>query len=93
MLPKVSDPTSNGVRPGAKALSDTAFSDRAFTNPALSDKALDCYQHAHRCARQAEQQQDPKLREEFRYLERGWLKLARSLEFAEWAEPPKRLDP
>lgn len=60
----------------------------------LGDKslsgALDCYQHADHCARQAEQQRDPKLREDFRYLERGWLKLARSLEFAEWTEFPKR---
>jgi hypothetical protein len=61
-----------------------------LTDTVLSDGALDCYQHADHCARQAEQQRDPKLREDFRYLERGWLKLARSLEFAERSEPPKR---
>jgi hypothetical protein len=32
----------------------------------------------------------PSCAKDFRYLERGWLKLARSLEFAELSEPPKR---
>jgi hypothetical protein len=85
VLPKLSHTTSSHIPFSAKALSGTALSDRS-----LNDRALDCYQHADHCARQAEQQRDPKLREDFRYLERGWLKLARSLEFAELSEPPKR---
>ena len=81
-------------------LSCTAFDDTALSDPALraepvsdkvrSDEALDCYQHADHCAWQAEKQRDPKLREDFRYLERGWRKLARRLESAERNEPPKR---
>jgi hypothetical protein len=77
------------------ALNDTALTEAALgasqvSDEARSDKALECYRHADHCARQAEQQRDPKLREDFRYLERGWLKLARSLEFAHWTGPPKR---
>jgi hypothetical protein len=81
-------------------LSGTALDDAAPSDPSLrvepvgdksrSDKALDCYQHADRCARQAEQRRDPKLREDFHYLERGWLKLARSLEFAELRQHSER---
>jgi hypothetical protein len=79
VLPKLS-----GTALDDTALSETAsLSARPASDKALSDRALECYQHADHCARQAEQQRDPKLREDFRYLERGWLKLARSLEFAE----------
>jgi hypothetical protein len=86
VLPKLS-----GTALDDTALSETAsLSVRPASDKALSDKALECYRHADHCARQAEQQRDPKLREDFRYLERGWLKLARSLEFAELSEPPKR---
>ena len=89
MLPKLRDTTANDARLGDTRLGDAALSADAVGDKALSDKALDCYQHADHCARQAERQRDPKLREEFRYLERGWLKLARSLEFAERTESPK----
>ena len=85
MLPKPSDTASSDIPLSAKALSGTALCERT-----LSDGALDCYQHADHCARQAELQRDPKLREDFRYLEQGWLKLARSLEFAERTEFPRR---
>jgi hypothetical protein len=84
VLPKLSGTALDGT-----ATSDAALSVKALRNKALSDKTLDCYQHADHCARH-EQQRDPKLRENFRYLERGWLKLARSLEFAERREPRKQ---
>jgi hypothetical protein len=85
VLPKLSGTALDGT-----ISSDAAPSIKALRNKTLSDKTLDCYQHADRRARQAEQQRDPKLREDFRYLERGWLKIARSLEFAERREPRKR---
>ena len=85
MLPKFS-----GTPLDDTALSEIALRATPASDKALSDKALDCYQHADHCARQAEQQRDAKLREDFRYLERGWLKLAPSLEFAERTEPRKR---
>jgi hypothetical protein len=85
VLPKLS-----GTELDDAALRGTALSARAPSDTALSNKARDCYQHADHCARQAEQQRDPKLREDFLYLERGWLKLARSLESNERTEPAKR---
>jgi hypothetical protein len=77
VLPKLSGTPLDDTPP-----SDMSLGIRALSDNPLSDKARDCYRHAEHCARQAEQQRDPKLREDFRYLERGWLKLARSLEFA-----------
>jgi hypothetical protein len=78
VLPKLSGTALDDTAP-----SEPALRARPVSGKARSDKALECYEHADHCARQAEQQRDPKLREDFRYLERGWLKLARSLEFAE----------
>ena len=72
------------------ALSETALRSGSVCDKGLSEKTLDCHQHANHCARRAEQQRDPKLREDFRYLERGWRKLARSLESAERKESPGR---
>jgi hypothetical protein len=83
-------PKLSGTALDDTALSETALKARPVCDKAPSDKALECYEHADHCAQQAEQQRDPKLREDFRYLERGWLKLAHSLEFAERTEPPKR---
>jgi hypothetical protein len=85
VVPKLSGTTLDDTAP-----SETALKARPACDKALSDKALECYEHADHCARQAEQQRDPKLREDFRYLERGWLKLAHSLEFAERVGSPKR---
>jgi hypothetical protein len=93
VLPKLRDTIASDATLGDTALSAKALGDstEAIDEKALNDKALDCYRHADHCARQADRQRDPKLREDFRYLERGWLKLARSLESAGRKEPLKRL--
>jgi hypothetical protein len=49
----------------------------------LSEQIRDCLQHAEDCARKAAVQTDPRLREDFLRLEKRWLDLARSMEFAE----------
>jgi hypothetical protein len=49
----------------------------------LSEQIRDCLQHAEDCARKAAVQTDPGLREDFLRLEKRWLDLARSMEFAE----------
>ena len=49
----------------------------------LSAQIRDCLQHADDCARKAEAQNDPGLREDFLRLEKRWFELARSMEFAE----------
>ena len=43
----------------------------------LSEEIRNCYAHAETCARQAAEQTDPKLREDFLGLKAAWLKLAR----------------
>jgi hypothetical protein len=42
-----------------------------------SEEIRNCYGHAETCARQAAEQTDPKLREDFLALKAAWLKLAR----------------
>jgi len=49
----------------------------------LSEGIRECLQHAEDCARKAAEQSDPGLREDFLRLEKRWLDLARSMEFAE----------
>jgi hypothetical protein len=49
----------------------------------LSEKIRECHRHAEECARQAAAQTDPKARQDFLVMERRWLKLAASYEFAE----------
>ena len=49
----------------------------------LSDQIRDCLQHAEGCARKAAAQTDPALRDDFLRLEKRWLELARSMDFAE----------
>jgi hypothetical protein len=49
----------------------------------LSEQIRECLQHAELCARQAADQSDPGLREDFLRLEKRWLDLARSIEFVE----------
>ncbi len=49
----------------------------------ISEHIRDCYRHAEDCARRAETERDPELRKDFLDLERRWLLLARSYEFAE----------
>ena len=49
----------------------------------LSEQIRDCLQHAEECARRAAAQTDPALRDDFLRLEKRWLELARSMEFAE----------
>jgi hypothetical protein len=49
----------------------------------LSEEIRECYRHAEDCARKATTQTDPKRKENFFELERRWLFLARSWEFAE----------
>ena len=47
----------------------------------LSEQIRDCLQHAEDCARQADAQTDPTLKQDFLDTERRWLLLARSYEF------------
>jgi hypothetical protein len=49
----------------------------------LSEQIRDCLQHAEACARKAAAQTDLQVREDFLRLEKRWLDLARSMEFAE----------
>ena len=49
----------------------------------LSEEIRECYRHAEDCALKATTQTDPKQKENFFELERRWLFLARSWEFAE----------
>ena len=49
----------------------------------LSEEIRECYRHAEDCARKAAEQTDPGLRDDFLRLEKRWLDLARSMEFAE----------
>ena len=49
----------------------------------LSQQIRDCLQHAEDCARKAAAHTDPALRDDFLRLEKRWLDLARSMEFAE----------
>ena len=49
----------------------------------LSEQIRDCLQHAEDCAQRAAAQTDPRLREDFLRLEKRWLDLVRSMEFAE----------
>ncbi|MGH6671309.1 MAG: hypothetical protein ACRECV_04940 [Xanthobacteraceae bacterium] len=51
--------------------------------PNLSLEIRECLSHAADCARRAKLQPDLKLREDFFDLEKRWLKLAHSYEFAE----------
>jgi hypothetical protein len=48
-----------------------------------SEQISECLQHAEDCARKAAAQRDPGLRKDFLGLEKSWLALARSMEFAE----------
>jgi hypothetical protein len=50
-------------------------------NPSVETR--EWYQQAVHCARQAEAQTDPKVRQQFLELKRLWLLLARSYDFAE----------
>jgi hypothetical protein len=49
----------------------------------LSEQIRECLQHAEDCARKGAAQTDPGLRDDFLRLEKRWLELARSMEFAE----------
>ena len=48
----------------------------------LSSQIRDCYAHAEACARKAEAAFNNEMREDFLRLEKSWLTLARSYEFA-----------
>ena len=49
----------------------------------VSEQIRECYRRAEECARKAAAQTDPKLKADFSDLERHWLVLARSYDFAE----------
>jgi hypothetical protein len=49
----------------------------------VSEQIRECYRRAEECARKAAAQTDPKLKADFLDLERHWLVLARSYDFAE----------
>jgi len=52
----------------------------------LSQDIAECYRHAGDCAQKAKNEHDPDLRQDFLDLERRWVFLARSYEFAEQLE-------
>jgi len=56
----------------------------------------ECYRHATECSRSADQSRDSLTKQDFLDMERRWLCLAHSYEFAErlWnlTEPPERRD-
>jgi hypothetical protein len=56
----------------------------------LSEQIRDCYVHAEDGSRQAKEQCDPQLRDNFLDCERRWLKLARGYELAERFEKETR---
>jgi hypothetical protein len=62
------------LRPTATAMSNVV---------ARPPKIRDCLQHAEDCARQADAQTDPTLKQDFLDTERRWLLLARSYEFTQ----------
>ena len=43
----------------------------------------ECYEHADECAQCAKTAATPQLRDDFLFLERSWIKLARSIEASE----------
>jgi hypothetical protein len=51
----------------------------------LSSEIAECYRHAEDCARRAQSERDPGLRQDFLDMERRWLALARSYELTERA--------
>ena len=59
----------------------------------LSEQIRDCFQHAKDCARSAAAQTHPGLRDDFLRLEKRWLYLARSMEFAERLDSFKKIAP
>ena len=56
----------------------------------LNEEIRECYRHAEDCARQAKDQRDPKLRDDFLDCERRWLRLARGYELAERIESSRK---
>jgi hypothetical protein len=49
----------------------------------LTEEIAECYAHASHCCEQAKQAVDPSIKRDFLDMERRWLSLARSYEFAE----------
>ena len=52
----------------------------------LSNEIAACHRHAEECAQKAENQRDPRLRQDFLDMEQHWLSLARRYEFVESLE-------
>jgi hypothetical protein len=48
----------------------------------LNEEISGCFRHAEECARKAREATRPKLREDFLEMERRWLRLAHSYQFA-----------
>jgi hypothetical protein len=48
----------------------------------LSEEIRGCLRHAEECARKAQEANKPRLREDFLEMERRWLRLAHSYQFA-----------
>jgi hypothetical protein len=48
----------------------------------LSEEIRGCLRHAEECARKAREANKPRLREDFLEMERRWLRLAHSYQFA-----------
>jgi hypothetical protein len=48
----------------------------------LNEELRGCFRHAEECARKAREATRPKLREDFLEMERRWLRLAHSYQFA-----------
>jgi hypothetical protein len=62
---------------------DGAYARGRVLPKSLSKEARDCRARAERCGRRATAERDPQARLDFLDVERRWLKLARSYEFAE----------
>ena len=67
-------------RCGAKPKKIGADDGRTMMLKSISDEIRDLYKQAEHCARQAAEQTDPWMRENYLTLETGWLKLARLYE-------------
>jgi hypothetical protein len=49
----------------------------------LKTEIAECYQHAPECRRRADESSDPATKQDFLEMERRWIQLAHSYEFAE----------
>jgi hypothetical protein len=58
----------------------------------LNEELRGCFRHAEECARKAREATRPKLREDFLEMERRWLRLAHSYQFARQLKSFRKAD-